>query len=175
MLGSPLNVTAGATEWPVTWMATLAESVIEPEVPRMVAVYNPGLVSACAETVRVALTEAVPEMAAGWVTVHVGFSLAAEKSGETTQPSTTLPLKPFAGVILMGAFSDLPCATSAGGVALSVNSGLFDAGLMRYAAPLTLLCPSRELMAMASMVWEASTEMGPVYRFEAALGCARFV
>jgi hypothetical protein len=50
--------------------------------------------------VSVDVTPAVPEMAAGWVTVQEGTLIAPDVLGATAHVSATLPVKPPLGVIV---------------------------------------------------------------------------
>ena len=50
--------------------------------------------------VSVAVTDPVPEIAAGWVAVQEGTLIAPDVLGATAHASATLPVKPPLGVIV---------------------------------------------------------------------------
>jgi hypothetical protein len=130
LTGGPLSVKVVANVVPVTGRARLIDSATPPELPVTVAVYTPWLVAGCVVKVSVAVTAAVPEMAAGVVVVQVGTSTAPDVVGATVHVSATLPVKPPLGVIVTIEVVELSWVTTAAGVALNENTAPVAEGWM---------------------------------------------
>jgi hypothetical protein len=71
--------------------------------------------------VSAAVTDAVPEMGAGWDTAQVGAPVAPAGLEVTAQARLTLPVKPPLGATVMVDVAAPPCVTVAGEVPLSVK------------------------------------------------------
>ena len=71
--------------------------------------------------VRVEVTAAAPEMAAGWETVHVGGSIAPAGLEVTAQATDTMPVKPPLGVIVTVEVALAPADATLAEVPLSVK------------------------------------------------------
>ena len=95
-----VRVKFGGTGGAVTVRGIWVVTVLPPEVPVTVIVYEPGVVAACVVTVSVAATADVPMIVVCAGTVQVGAS-TAPVGPVIAQESATFPVKPPLGVTLM--------------------------------------------------------------------------
>jgi len=117
------------------------------------------------------VTAAVPEMVGGALAEHVGI-FAAPATPLTAHVSATEPVKPPLGVIVRVEVVEPPWATAAAVVALNENAPPAPPPplWMTYAAFSIMLVPSVGLIAIASIVSDALTEMGAEYCVDPAEG-----
>jgi hypothetical protein len=106
----------------VTVSAMVAVWVRLADVPVTVTVYDPAVVAACVLTVSAAVTDWLPEIAAGWAAEQVG-GLDVPAVPVTAQVSTTLSRKPPVGATVIVDVPFVPALTLMG-VPLSVKLGV---------------------------------------------------
>jgi hypothetical protein len=106
----------------VTATATVAVCMRLADLPVTVTVYEPAVVAAWVLTVSAAVTDVLPEIAAGCVAEQVG-GLDVSAGPVTAQVSTTLPRKPPVGATVIVDASFVPALTLTG-VPLSVKLGM---------------------------------------------------
>ena len=111
----------------------------------------------CVVTVSVAVAACVPEIAAGWLTEHVGGAAAPDAPLLTAHASATLPVNPPPGATVIVEVVEPPGAMGPAAPAVTENEGV--AGMV-YAALVTLLEPMVGLIAIALIVSVVVTETG---------------
>jgi hypothetical protein len=120
--------------------------------------------------VTVDVTALEPVMDPGWLAEHVGTSTAPAGLDVTEHASVTLPVKPLAGVTVTVEIVAPPWGIDEAELALSENDAAGVAIWMTYSAVSIMLVPMVGLMAIAEIVSDAATGIGPEYTFEAAVG-----